>query len=258
MFALAFSLTACGDEPDESEEEEDEEEIAVEEEEEEGFDFTGVWALTMSEGGGTIVNTVFVYPDGIAETVSGVVTIPEGITMGVGPSGQNKGSYEVSGEQITMHALNGSSTLNGMFTSHDSASGTITSQAGTYSWTAVKTSDLPPEYEIVGTWMINLHGYGPGEVSRFQQIYLNSDGTADIDWQKVQMDDGQIHEGELLDYYDSYTYDGETVVITADGGNFVLTGEYVENGDSGVPELQGTWVNTVTGDTGTFEGVYMN
>jgi hypothetical protein len=245
LFALAFSLTACGEPEDEEDEENEDDEIAAEEEEEDGRDFIGIWALTMSEGGGTIVNTIFVYPDGIAETVSGVVTIPEGITQGIGPSGQNKGSYEVSGDQIEMAALNGSSTLSGQFTSDTSATGTITSQAGTYGWTAEKTGDLPPEYQIIGSWIISVNGY-PGELGRHYWMTFNSDGTVDVT--KVKIDYTNAPSDTLnINESGSFTFDGTNVDLSA--GSMNLSGTMNGEADSG-GQMDGTWTDSDTGDSG--------
>lgn len=47
------------------------------------------------------------------------------------------------------------------------------------------------------------------ELSRFQSVSLNSDRSVDVDYPKVQMDNGPIHVGETTDCLDSYTYSGK-------------------------------------------------
>jgi hypothetical protein len=251
---LSSFLTGCGPDEEETEEETEvtEEEVAVEERPQE-MDVTGIWSLTIGHGGGVIQNTIFIYPLGLAQTVSGLVTLPEGIVMNPGISGAYWADYEVNENQLTMVAQNGSSTSNGTLLDENNASGTITSAAGTYAWTATKTGELPDDYGVLGYWMMHIDGWGEGEFSRFQSLYLNADGTADTDWVKVQTDDGQVNEGEIPDYLSTFTYQDSVVFIESENGNLTFQGTY--NGD-GV--IEGVWHNSATNETGTFEAIKMD
>ncbi len=256
---LVFSLFLVGCGPEESEEDATEDNTEEVAEQEQRLDATGVWVLTIMEGGGRIDNTVFIYPLGLAETVSGVVTTPEGYVgyPNFRGTGQNWASYVLDGYGLTMHALNGSSTSRGTLTDDSHASGTITSQAGTYSWTATRVSDLPDGYEILGYWMMNIQGWGEGEIARFQSLYLGADGRADTDWIKVQTETGETHEGDMPDYLSSFTYEDGVVFIESNDGSVTFQGTYSIDGD-GAEVLEGVWHNSATNETGTWEAVKMD
>ena len=256
--SLIFSafLTGCGpDEEPEEETEEAQEEIATPEQPEE-MDVTGIWSLTMNHNGGTIQNTIFIYPMGLAQTVDGLVTLPEGITINPGITGAYWADYEVNESQLTMVAHNGSSTSNGTLLDENNAHGTITSAAGAYAWTATKIGELPNDYNIVGYWMMHIDGWGAGELSRFQSLYLNADGTADTDWVKVQANDGNVNEGEIPDYLSTFTYEDGVVFIESEHGDVTFQGTYGVDGD-GVEVIEGVWHNSATNETGSFEAVKM-
>jgi len=250
-------LTGCGPDEEETEEETEvtQEEVVTEEQPEE-MNVTGIWSLTISSGGGTIQNTVFIYPLGLAQTVDGLVTLPEGIAMNPNITGQNWGSYEVNGMSLNMVALNGSSTLAGTLMDANNATGTITSAAGSYGWTATKTGELPNDYNILGYWMMNINGWGADEMARFQSLYLNADGTADTDWVKVQANDGQVNEGNMPDYLSNFTYQDGVVFIESDDGLVTFQGTYSVDGD-GAEVIEGVWHNAATNETGTWEAVKM-
>ena len=253
IIILGAFLNGCGADTEEDTAETDTpEEIAAQED----VDFTGVWRMVIYEGdGGTIVNTAYAYADGMVESVSGEVTTPEGITgyPNFRSSGQNWATYQVSGRQIMMTAINGSSTMYGAFSDENHASGYWTSGAGSYDWNATRTGDLPDIHRIIGTWTFEMNGYDPEmEINRWQQVHLNSDGTADVDYQKAQMQGGQIYEGEIPDYFESYTFDGTNVVIE---GDLTFIGEMSIDSETGLETIQGTWVNDATGDGGNLFGV---
>jgi len=210
----------------------------------------GTWYFVTNAPGLKVESNVFFHKNGNIYGSFGQVTIPEIPGPQAVDFSNTTATWSVSGNIANMTAQNGR-LIKGTFSDAENMSGSLADANGVNTnWTATKTASY-----VVGKWTINLSGYGEGEIARFQNITLNVDGTADVDWQKVQTEDGQIYEGEIPDYLDTYNINGDNITITSNNDDIIFFGEFGYD-DQGNPIIEGDWKQT-TGESGTWYGVSM-
>lgn len=216
------------------------------------YHILGTWMMTLTastaDGPLTIAGPITFHRNGTATIEYESVSVPQFSTI-IYPDGS--GHWEVTGDRIDIAAGQG---MWGHFSDETHMDGTIIDTQGvSVPWRAYKIAD-----SVEGRWMMHISGWGDGEISRFQNTYLRSDGSAQADWVKVQMEDGSVHEGQIPNYLDRFTYDGGAVSIHSADGTVSFEGQYLGfDDDSCAVVMEGTWENQASGDAGTWYAVSM-
>jgi len=216
------------------------------------YHILGTWMMTLTastaDGPLTLAGPITFHRNGTATIEYESVSVPQFSTI-IYPDGF--GHWEVTDDRIDIDAGQG---MWGFFSDETHMDGTIIDTQGISApWTAYKIADT-----VEGRWMMHISGWGEGEVSRFQNIYLRSDGSAEANWVKVQMQDGTVHEGRIPNYLDSFTNDGGAITIHSTEGSITFEGQYMGFDDESCGVIiEGTWVNQASGDAGTWYAVSM-